>query len=327
MDRDALLAEFESQLEQFEKFQTFIEKAQNYSDKFNPAVVEKVISDNTEKCAEIAAQLDPLVGDLRALISQAEQERESVKQGVSDAKMNAEELSLRLAIGELSQEEHDELSGDLRERIEAADSRIAEIDAGTAALQAVFDRWSALRPEATAADDDLLSDVEPAPAADDLLGEDAGFDGPAADAGVHSQAASMADDVSAVFQEGAAPPAADDADDEVIELDPAPVASAPEGKAVLTMAPDTPDHKSFEFNNDALSIGRNRDNDIQVKNDSKVSRHHCKLTHEDGAYFLEDNKSANGTLVNGEFVTKRRLYGGEQIVVGETQFRFEFQNA
>ena len=39
-------------------------------------------------------------------------------------------------------------------------------------------------------------------------------------------------------------------------------------------------------------------------------------------FYIEDNKSSNGTLVNGELITERRLFGGEEIVIGETYFRF-----
>ena len=46
---------------------------------------------------------------------------------------------------------------------------------------------------------------------------------------------------------------------------------------------------------DVLSIGRGRDNDIQIKNDSKVSRFHCRLFRRGGKFYIEDNKSSNGT--------------------------------
>ncbi|MFN9938346.1 MAG: FHA domain-containing protein, partial [bacterium] len=56
------------------------------------------------------------------------------------------------------------------------------------------------------------------------------------------------------------------------------------------------DEQIYPFTSDALTIGRGRDNDIQIKNDSKVSRFHCKLFKRGGHYYVEDNKSSNGTL-------------------------------
>jgi hypothetical protein len=35
-----------------------------------------------------------------------------------------------------------------------------------------------------------------------------------------------------------------------------------------------------------------------------------------------DNKSANGTLVDNDLITEKRLFGGEEIIIGETPFRF-----
>jgi pSer/pThr/pTyr-binding forkhead associated (FHA) protein len=53
-----------------------------------------------------------------------------------------------------------------------------------------------------------------------------------------------------------------------------------------------------------------------------VSRFHCKLFRRSGNFYIEDNKSSNGTLVNGELITERRLFGGEEVIIGETFFRF-----
>ena len=53
-----------------------------------------------------------------------------------------------------------------------------------------------------------------------------------------------------------------------------------------------------------------------------MSRYHCKLFRRGNNFYVEDIKSSNGTLVNGELITDRRLFGGEEIVVGETYFRF-----
>ena len=128
---------------------------------------------------------------------------------------------------------------------------------------------------------------------------------------------------------GSAPAAVEAAGDEIgIDLDAAmgkggDDAEAGEGRrAILLYQEGTADEQIYPFASDALTLGRGRDNDIQIKNDSKVSRFHCKLFKRAGHYYIEDNKSSNGTLVNGELVTERRLFGGEEVIVGETYFRF-----
>ena len=53
-----------------------------------------------------------------------------------------------------------------------------------------------------------------------------------------------------------------------------------------------------------------------------MSRYHCKIYSRGPHYYIEDNKSANGSLVNGEQITERRLLGGEEVTIGEAFFRF-----
>jgi hypothetical protein len=93
-------------------------------------------------------------------------------------------------------------------------------------------------------------------------------------------------------------------------------------RSVLLYQEGTAEEQIYPFSGEVLSLGRGRDNDVQVKNDSKVSRYHCKLYRRGPNFYIEDNKSANGTLVNGELITERRLFGGEEVIIGETFFRF-----
>ncbi len=95
-----------------------------------------------------------------------------------------------------------------------------------------------------------------------------------------------------------------------------------ERRAILLYSEGSPEEQIYPFPGDVLRIGRGRDNDIQIKNDSKVSRFHCQLFRRGGNFYIEDNKSSNGTLVNGELITERRLFGGEEVIIGETFFRF-----
>jgi len=93
-------------------------------------------------------------------------------------------------------------------------------------------------------------------------------------------------------------------------------------RALLLYQEGTAEEQIYPFTGEVLTVGRGRDNDIQIKNDSKVSRFHCKLFRRGGNFYIEDNKSSNGTLVNGELITERRLFGGEEVIIGETFFRF-----
>ena len=129
-------------------------------------------------------------------------------------------------------------------------------------------------------------------------------------------------------------PAAEEADksEPVLELhnreEPALDNGADDGtrRALLLYQEGTQEEQSYPFTGDEITIGRGRDNDIQIKNDSKVSRKHCRLFRKEGAFYIQDNKSSNGSLVNGELITERRLFGGEEVIVGETFFRFRIMD-
>jgi two-component system cell cycle response regulator len=65
-------------------------------------------------------------------------------------------------------------------------------------------------------------------------------------------------------------------------------------------------------------VGRAHDATIRI-NDDGISRRHAKLTVEGGELHVEDLKSANGTLVNGErLASKRLLKDGDKITLGST---------
>ncbi|CAN5680444.1 GGDEF domain-containing protein [soil metagenome] len=74
-------------------------------------------------------------------------------------------------------------------------------------------------------------------------------------------------------------------------------------------------------------LGRTLEADVRV-NDSKVSREHAKiltLADPNGGtqYVLEDGGSRNGTLLNGNRITRETLHNGDKITIGEHILRFD----
>jgi hypothetical protein len=90
--------------------------------------------------------------------------------------------------------------------------------------------------------------------------------------------------------------------------------------------PDTPAHPippdCTEF-----TLGRSRDCELQVRVDGEISRKHARIVRRRDRFIIEDLNSRNGTLVNGELVESRRLFGGELIQVGLSRFRFVLLDA
>lgn len=72
-----------------------------------------------------------------------------------------------------------------------------------------------------------------------------------------------------------------------------------------------------------ISIGRASSNDL-VLEDTSLSRNHARLTWKDGAAFIEDLGSRNGTLVNGMLLEKgRRVDERDNLVFGRLSFHLE----
>lgn len=63
----------------------------------------------------------------------------------------------------------------------------------------------------------------------------------------------------------------------------------------------TETYQSFELKDPITYIGRTKDNDIQIKNQT-VSRKHLKIVRRGDKYFITDLKSRNGTLIDGKYI-------------------------
>jgi hypothetical protein len=74
--------------------------------------------------------------------------------------------------------------------------------------------------------------------------------------------------------------------------------------------------EAFDLFQEVMSIGRESDNDIIIK-DSEISRNHARISRNGGVYVLEDLGSTNGTFVNQQRLTApRTLVAGDEIGVG-----------
>jgi hypothetical protein len=383
-----LFSNFGDLLSDYSQHREYIRRATAQAKKFSKAVIEKVVLDHEVKASSVADQILPLVPDVETHIAEIDGEVETINTDKSDAEEQYQELELRMAIGEITDEDFGTESADLKSKLDAAEGRLGELSEDRSKHADMLSRWAELAAEGqqddgiSASDDDTSGDAE----------ADEGVEEPVVvedQDGTHASTEHIKEDVSSVFQdddeeeddddseealeaEGAEEVAieAGDADvdfgfeedegageevelnlvdgaaggdtgeDEIgIDLD---VVSkdgpqvqghikddgevGEEGedsrRALLLYQEGTADEQIYPFTGEVLTIGRGRDNDIQIKNDSKVSRFHCKLFRRGGNFYVEDNKSSNGTLVNGELITERRLFGGEEVIIGETFFRF-----
>jgi transcriptional regulator with GAF, ATPase, and Fis domain len=78
------------------------------------------------------------------------------------------------------------------------------------------------------------------------------------------------------------------------------------------------ERRSFALDGDSFSVGRQKDNDLQLAQ-LEVSRRHCVLRRDDdNAFLVEDLNSAHGTFVNGRPVRRHRLAHSDLLTVGDS---------
>jgi len=73
----------------------------------------------------------------------------------------------------------------------------------------------------------------------------------------------------------------------------------------------------FELEADQVTIGRDVGNTIQL-HDTEISRRHAVLTRDGRRYKLVDNRSSNGTFVNGKRTQTHILSAGDELLLGST---------
>ncbi len=208
----------------------------------------------------------------------------------------------------------------------------------------------AAEPEAPAAESEAPADAPAEPEADepaaDELGEEAyraggeesgvpgewdveppaeaaPVDAPAVSVDPSTETASHTEDLMATGVIQAQPGLADAPPvHNTAEFSPKQPPAAPGEGPRLAVTPPGGEEVIYPFTGDVMSLGRGRNNDVQIKNDGKISRYHCRIFRRGDEFIVEDNKSSNGTLVDGKLVTRQRLDGGELVQLGETRVRF-----
>jgi len=100
----------------------------------------------------------------------------------------------------------------------------------------------------------------------------------------------------------------------------------------ITVLSGAEDGKVYRFEKNPITLGRHQDDDVFLPDDSRVSRHHARITKEDGSYFIEDigpqgKGSTNGTYVDQTKITgKTPIITGQIVGIGTLWIKFETRN-
>jgi pSer/pThr/pTyr-binding forkhead associated (FHA) protein len=93
------------------------------------------------------------------------------------------------------------------------------------------------------------------------------------------------------------------------------------GQALLLVKRGPNAGSTFLMDADTTSIGRDPGSAIFL-DDITVSRKHAVFERRDGAWFIRDIGSLNGTYVNGEQVEQTKLATGDEVQIGKFKLTF-----
>ncbi len=97
-------------------------------------------------------------------------------------------------------------------------------------------------------------------------------------------------------------------------------------RAALRMSDPDGQGRRVTIEAGSLTIGRATDNDL-VARDSRVSRHHGRITGRRGTLVYTDLGSTNGSRVNGVLVSEVVLGAGDRLEIGDTTLVVEVAGA
>ncbi|MEN8150963.1 MAG: FHA domain-containing protein [Planctomycetota bacterium] len=80
--------------------------------------------------------------------------------------------------------------------------------------------------------------------------------------------------------------------------------------------------RKFNFEQEAVCIGRDADCEVLIDNIG-VSRRHATIEKANGEYILTDLKSHNGTFVEGQRIYHHQLTDGDEFFIGKYSIQFE----
>ena len=96
------------------------------------------------------------------------------------------------------------------------------------------------------------------------------------------------------------------------------------GRLVVVKSPSLEEGSSYALDSVELTVGRGAQNHLPLRGDGFASAVHARFEPRDGAVWVADTGSTNGTFVNGQRLERdRKLTYGDVIRVGETDLRYE----
>ena len=108
---------------------------------------------------------------------------------------------------------------------------------------------------------------------------------------------------------------------ELAEAELEAIDALPHGAALLLVRSGPTAGARYLLDTEVTTVGRHPEADIFF-DDVTVSRRHAEITRTDASFELVDQRSLNGTYVNGERVDRAVLTNGSEVRVGKFRLNF-----
>jgi len=99
------------------------------------------------------------------------------------------------------------------------------------------------------------------------------------------------------------------------------ISALPSGAALLLVRSGPAAGARYLLDSDSTTVGRHPNANIFL-DDVTVSRRHAEITRSRGAFDLVDQRSLNGTYVDGERVDRALLRNGDEVRIGKFRLNF-----
>lgn len=108
---------------------------------------------------------------------------------------------------------------------------------------------------------------------------------------------------------------------ELSEAEVEAIGALPSGAALLIVRSGPTAGARYLLDTDVTTVGRHPEADIFF-DDVTVSRRHAEITREGVRFDIVDQRSLNGTYVNGERVDRSELVNGAEVRIGKFRLNF-----
>jgi hypothetical protein len=320
---DETLSAYRELQSQFERVRDRLRLAEENRHTVNRRIYDKVRSEYDRELDSLRARVSPLRAELEALRAGLEERVRDAKAKLATVEEEQAEAAFRHAVGEYSASVIDDKRRELDARLAGARASVEQLQQTLASLDAVQNADAAVTAPEDLADEPAAAPA-PAPEAPRRPVIKAADLAPPAAGDRFENPHDWIDEVGRDPHKDLRPTAARDRNP---ATDPSPVATAAPASPnapSLVFVTGTHTGQSIPLLPTTLTIGREHDNNIEIK-DAEVARYHARILHERGSYVVEDLESTTGTWVNGTRARRAVLNHGDVIKVGQTELAIDFE--